>query len=164
MLWIIYWAFIDLSEAEVYGTLNDTDLSFARFCMDNKHPYKPSTFSCEDFHISHTSSILSTTSQILKKLDPGYSPSSSLYPTFPALSTGILTLQSSYPLSSLYYAKNAVFGTLIGTEVGCWKPYGLNTNQYLYIGSSVPFVFQKIVTAESGSLINIFILLKLFLS
>lgn len=103
---LLYFTIMKLSSSEVYRTLDEDDLSIANYCMDNKHPYKPSTFSCEEYHQNHVSSQLSSISQILKKTDAGYIPSKGLYPIFPAISSGIFGLHSIYPLNTSYLIIN----------------------------------------------------------
>ena len=76
---------ISLCYSEVYRTLNESDKIIANFCMDNKDPMIPSTYSCEDSHQSEISSMHSTVTQMLNKVDTNNELSDSLYPTFPAL-------------------------------------------------------------------------------
>ena len=96
--------------------------------MDNKDPMIPSTYSCEDYHQSEISSMYSTVTQMLNKVDTSNELSDSLYPTFPALSTGIFNMHGSYPYNTSYVAKHAVFNTLIGSAAGCWRTYTQDTN------------------------------------
>lgn len=96
---------MSLCYSEGYRTLNDYDKNIADYCMDNKHPMIPSTFSCENHHQSEISSLLLTVTQMWNKVDSSNLLSDSLYRPFPALSTGIFNMHGSEAYKNSYIAK-----------------------------------------------------------
>ena len=112
--------------------------------MDNKHPCIPETYDCSEKFYATSFSLLISIKQLLTMIDPNYSSQQGLFKTFPGLQTaGFMIKASSHwdlnetPDLARYWAN------LWGGYEG-WCSAIMNTNQYVQIGSSIPFLYEKL--------------------
>ena len=141
---MIYYIFlINQSLSSLLLTLDSKDLHIAESCMRNENPCVPESLDCSEKLYSTSISLQVSIKELLTMIDPNYSSNQGSYKTFPGLQTaGFMTKASSFwdmnesPDLARYWAN--IWGTYSG-----WCSGVMNTNQYLQIGSSIPFVYEK---------------------
>ena len=142
----------NLSLSSLILTLSSKDLDISTVCMDNKHPCIPESYDCSEKFYATSISLLVSIKQLLTMIDPNYSSKQGTYKTFPGLQSGALM-----PRASSHYALDespdlARYWNYFWAGYTGWCSAVMNTNQYIQIGSSIPFVYEKLIISGRSNL------------
>ena len=133
-----------LSASTLLSTLSGKDLQISSDCMSSKHPCVPESLNCSPKFYSTSFSLQKSIKELLTMIDPDYSSSQGTFKTFPGIQSGALIVKTSNIYANDETPDLARYNCIYNGKNYGWCAYIQNTNQYFQVGSSIPFVYERL--------------------
>ena len=136
---------VNLSLSSLLSTLSSKDLQISTICMKNKHPCIPETLDCSRQFYATSFSLINSIKQLLTIIDSNYSSNQGSLKTFPGVQAASFMVKASSYWGKDESPELARYWTNFGGIYRGWGCALSDANQYIQIGSSIPFVYEKMM-------------------
>ena len=128
-------------------TISGKDLEASTRCMDNKHPLIPETINCFTSFYSSSFVLQKSIKQLLTIVNLNYASGVGSFKIFPGIQSGALTPKANAYSGNQDAPDLARFrSSSNNTSTGWYTPMP-TSSKHFKIGSSIPFVYEKIVVS-----------------